>query len=581
MHPWCAPRRQEDLHELCGRLQQDETPVPLTAKVFAVLQDETGEPYFQNWVATGSGKDITWWYFQPKPFGGLWERTDKHQAQVQLEDLVFEALCQVLGCGRAGLSKKHTSGPFSASVVGRLAGRLYQGDFEEKLDSPKTWHLIQFSCGRVLDVNTMAVRAGRREDMISRNTGYPYPEAQLADLRAKHDLEALFTRIVGFEALLSQLEDYPAAIKADLDALLDDPAFTLLKLLHTCWDAPGHGWPLTLYRIIKFPAASLLGMPVERFCVDLGGGSNGKSAVLMTMETVMGTYAGQASEALMTTPPPPVTKPNPTLLDMKGLRAVVAPELEASKSLQAAWVKRLSDQSAEHRARDLYSRREISFRLRSVFYLASNLKVSFTAMDGGIMRRAVAVPYSITFKEKAQGELERTETPELKDPQFLREHIPGLLHLLLSARVFFTKGRGVELMPKAVIEETRLLLDAEFLELLKEFVATNMEACGCADAATFNDVLIKACGSYMVRDLRIPKRSVEEALAQLLEKKTAGGRRNLVKDKSTEQFLRFQRRCGLHWSWPVSFTTLKLPTILRLFISVFSPLLNHKPLPSS
>ena len=76
---------------------------------------------------------------------------------------------------------------------------------------------------------------------------------------------------------------------------------------------------MTIFRGGKCFAAPIFAETIEKFIVDLGDGSNGKTLLQRIAEVSFGDYAEQIKETMMTKDPPPPGGACPDLLNMRGV----------------------------------------------------------------------------------------------------------------------------------------------------------------------------------------------------------------------------------------------------------------------
>ena len=89
---------------------------------------------------------------------------------------------------------------------------------------------------------------------------------------------------------------------------------------------------MTIFRGGKCIAAAIFAEAVEKFVVDLGSGSNGKTLLQRIAEVSFGDYAEQIKETTMTKDPPPPGSACPDLLQMRGVRYLCTPEVETTQA---------------------------------------------------------------------------------------------------------------------------------------------------------------------------------------------------------------------------------------------------------
>jgi hypothetical protein len=189
----------------------------------------------------------------------------------------------------------------------------------------------------------------------------------------------------------------------------------------------------------------------------------------------MGGYAIQPRETLLTREPPPPGSAAPDIVALKGLRAVFQTEIETSttSSLRTSWLKKLPDDATVWRARNLYSNEEVAFRLRCVPFMCANAIPQFTAIDGGLIRRVLAIPYEYRFVANPSGEPgsnERVAVGEgCKTEDWLLPRMPGYLYILNKClRHYFTRG-GLAAIPTKVKECMETVLCSSVVTAIKDW----------------------------------------------------------------------------------------------------------------
>ena len=360
-----------------------------------------------------------------------------------------------------------------------------------------TYDKLQFDCGTVMMQKTHALVEGQGSFHIARSVAYDYPRDELAAVHAELsglgiDVVSLFTEIQNYEKSLGGLQDYtklPATIVDRLTALYNAPSMELLRIMHDCFD----DWTITIFRSVKLLAAVLFGEPVCRFVVDSGAsGSNGKTVQMRIMEVLLGGYADQAKEAMLTKPPPAPGAPAPDLLALRGVRALATPEFETTQKLRSAWLKAFADSATKWKARDLYASQEITFKLICVFFVSINERLQFSVVDGGVFRRALCIPYFFTFVEEPSLPHHRKALPEadLKSDEWIQARISPLLYLMIAAHdVFFNKGNGLGKVPHLIVQATEDLMTdeagREFRDWLSKEYSIKPNPDGAIPRATF------------------------------------------------------------------------------------------------
>ena len=159
--------------------------------------------------------------------------------------------------------------------------------------------------------------------------------------------------------VVGQYVKLPENCLKDLEAIPAEPGMEMVQLIHSIFE----DWVMTAFRGGKCIAATIFAEAVEKFVVDLGDGSNGKTLLQRVAEVSFGDYAEQIKETMMTKDPPPPGSACPDLLQMRGVRYLCTPEVETTQAVKSAWIKKLPDAATKWSARDLYSSLTIQFRL--------------------------------------------------------------------------------------------------------------------------------------------------------------------------------------------------------------------------
>jgi putative DNA primase/helicase len=145
-----------------------------------------------------------------------------------------------------------------------------------------------------------------------------------------------------------------------------------------------------------------------------GGGGNGKSTLLGSLQAMFGDYSGTASAGLL------ISKggnDHPTgLADLQGRRFVVSSETGESGKLNEEQVKSLTGGdtiTARRMRQDFYQ-----FQPVHQLYLQTNHKPRVTGTDDGIWRRIRLIPFNVKFT----GDRKDTSLPDK-----LKAELPGIL----------------------------------------------------------------------------------------------------------------------------------------------------------
>jgi hypothetical protein len=529
------------VREAMSRLRAGETVPGCVGRALTRIPRPDGTRFFDDMVTVAGAKGS----LEPWVFRGFWKQLDAVEANIVLSERLEAAMCALLRTEQRHVPERFLKPGFQSGVLDKICSVLFEATFLGKVDCETSAHFVQFACGRVFDTRTCAVSPGRPDMYISRACGYPFPHEALASMDTKFGVIAaeVFDRIAQFDAEHPEgVPEYPADIVDALENLAKQPEFTLLRNVHECFAHPDHGWVVTVWRCLKLIAACFWAAPIERFVNDEGSGANGKSFVVAIMEALLGSYTHQIKEAIVTRSPPGPEAPQPALLDLRGRRVLLAPEIEGSLPIQSAWVKRLCDPGVTWLGRELYGRREVAFRLRTVFVVCTNRKLQFSTLDGGIARRAISVRYPFQFVGGVPGPDEKKLDDTLKSSAYLREHLPGLLWLvLLAGKKFFNEAqRGIQPIPKVVKASTDALLAAEWVEAVETYAAEFMSPTAEQKRmASKSELLASLRADPKIRELRIARRDLEEAVAQVFAFRAWCGRRDRVFRKADSAYLCF------------------------------------------
>ena len=523
-----------------------EMPVVLAGGVFADLITATGAKLFADWLAIpGDRKSMDWWHFKRVGEGGWWEEIETPIAEAELEGLVLDAVCAVLRIPLEHLRRRFLNGSFLNQVVRRLGAKLFVREFSRLMDTKP--HLLQFSCGMCLNTDTWLLEPGRPEYYITKTTGYPWPAEAIAACTAAEaglskSFSDVFARIKEFERLPGDYSNFPQGISDDLVALTNLPCFTLMGRLHKSFDVPDYGWPVTVLRCIKCPAAALCSMATQKSLNDVGDGSNGKGYLATVLEFVFGQYSAQVKEEMLTQPPPSAESPSPELLRLRGVRIASTPEVEGRLKVKSAFIKRFADPTAMWYGRDLYSKRVLAFRMVVMFTVCTNSKLLFSTMDGGVMRRALSFRWPLQFLENPDPNIatQKARDSSMDSEDVIRGLVPGLLYILMAAaKIFCTPGSApLHPLPKAVAASTQAMISDENADLINELFASAALTNSPHEAMTKPKMVAYLVSQQCLKDAGLKRPDIEAAMDAVFEFKTLNGYRNLARRRSDGRLLK-------------------------------------------
>ena len=228
---------------------------------------------------------------------------------------------------------------FECAVSHLIKTTLYQPTLVNEFDS--NHDLILFNCGRALHRDTKELRPTGPSDRMTLSTGYPFPDAAIADLREK-----LVAANLDLGAIFKSLH-----VREELASWEQFPADTIAKLEQVCKILVGVGdvhelyapsWPLTLH-VMKFIASLFFSRGNEENGFPLGEGMNGKSWLMFMLDKLLGEYACCVQAGLYSQPVPSTRTPSPDWLSLMGKKAFLGGEKGCDLKIDAGTFKALRD----------------------------------------------------------------------------------------------------------------------------------------------------------------------------------------------------------------------------------------------
>lgn len=216
---------------------------------------------------------------------------------------------------------------------------------------------------------------------------------------------------------------------------------------------------------------SITGLTSEQKLFYLyGGGNNGKTTFVKTIELVMGNYAGPlATETLLLNK----QDPHPTgLTDLKGLNLAVVSELPQKRRLNEDLAKRITGGEtikARRMRQDFFS-----FENHAKLWIYGNEKLSISGTDRGIWRRVLMIPFDAQFPQTAiEGRIGNYWE------QLYEQESSGILNWILQGYESWAALGGLTL-PSEVESATERYRDEQDLvgRFLEECVAVNEQGDG-------------------------------------------------------------------------------------------------------
>ena len=170
----------------------------------------------------------------------------------------------------------------------------------------------------------------------------------------------------------------------------------------------------------------------EKLTIAYGGGRNGKSTIFNSCAAILGSYAGTISADVLTAGCK--RNPKPEIAELKGKRFLIAGELEEGVRLSTSIVKQICSTDrikGEKKYKDPFD-----FIPTHSIVLFTNHLPKVSAMDEGIWRRLVVIPFNAKFEGKN----------DIKNyTQHLIEHSGGyiLKWLIEGAKLAYENGFAV------------------------------------------------------------------------------------------------------------------------------------------
>ena len=208
-----------------------------------------------------------------------------------------------------------------------------------------------------------------------------------------------------------------------------------------------------------------------------GEGRNGKGWLNGLLSYLLGTYMSQPALVLFTRPFPGGETPSPHVLALRGVRIVAVTETEAKSIILSSNYKQLRDHSSMLSGRNLY-KDLVHFHPHFGVMFATNIPISFTSMDGGVLRSITVMVWPFSFcsnpKPKGGETNERQIDVNLKKDHAQRHvHAVQLLYLLSKLDKVMESLPGDSLVgprPVSVQEATALFTGSAVGSQLRDFL---------------------------------------------------------------------------------------------------------------
>lgn len=210
----------------------------------------------------------------------------------------------------------------------------------------------------------------------------------------------------------------------------------------------------------------------EEFYFLTGSGGNGKGVLADLLKFVFGDYYISVDVSLFTKPVERKDQPVPALVDARWKRIMMTSEPEASDTLQAGLIKKISGGDPVE-ARTLNSKHIHSYVPQFTLIGQANGVPKMNKVDGGVTRRMRVVKFPLEFKtEEDMTSSDRKNNWRVADPDVKHIHSKTAVwrdEFMLMLIDFYNEIKDWKSlpMPSAVRQETTGYLDEN--NLLKEW----------------------------------------------------------------------------------------------------------------
>jgi len=309
---------------------------------------------------------------------------------------------------------------FINSIIEWIAILTLNVNFFEIVDENPD--LLAFDNG-IYEIKTKTFREGKREDYITKTTGYDFPSEKDKDYGHKEDIEKFLKQVFPDE----EVRNF----------------------------------------VIQTQAQALSGRKTEDLIyTHTGRGGNGKTILIEILKNVFGGY-------FLNIPVSMLTKannkghndPDPYMGRWKGVRYGMANEPKDGASFNDSLIKNIgSQESLEYRM--LYSNKVLELHPQLKLNIYCNNKLRFNADDGGIGRRMCVVDYISKFAE----EVDEANNIYLIDSELshkVKDWKKDYMRLLLNLHQNNYKHNP----PASVVKSSRMYIDEnnDVLKFVNEF----------------------------------------------------------------------------------------------------------------
>jgi P4 family phage/plasmid primase-like protien len=333
--------------------------------------------------------------------------------------------------------KKLKTTAFKKNVMEEARLLFLDEEIAAKMDTNR--NLIAFNNG-VFDTLNMEFRDGKPEDYLSFSTGVDYHASR------KHTEYSCW----------AELERFLCSILPDCETRT-----YFLSHLSTCMVG---------------------GNPAQRFHILTGCGSNGKSMLMILMETCMGTYSCKAPITLLTQEPGKAGTANPEIVRMRGKRLVSLQEPEEGANIKISMMKLLSS-GEKMTGRDLFagSKEMVDIDVQAKYHLSCNVKPKVDGQDYGTWRRILVIDFPNKFVRNPTlpNELQDDKTIPAKVES--KEWAECMMNYLVT---LFIEGQGFR---NLAVPEKIILSTSEYkneTDVIGRFITEHITALAAGEVVT-------------------------------------------------------------------------------------------------
>lgn len=239
---------------------------------------------------------------------------------------------------------------------------------------------------------------------------------------------------------------------------------------------------------LKHLASCLIGgNQAQKFHIETGSGSNGKSMVHNLASKAFGDYSCKAPISLITQGRNKSSAPAPEMVRLKGRRFVTMQEPDEGAPLNTGILKEIA--SGEPVIfRDLYagSKAMVEFTMQAKFHLACNEKPKIQTTDGGTWRRLVVINFGTKFvadpREPWEMKLDETLQFKVVSVPWAQCFLHYLVHIL--------ETEDMNLVPPAKIMEYTNEYQAEN-DSFARFILEHLETIDTTQDTAYPELVTK------------------------------------------------------------------------------------------